>query len=95
MRHSCDVGEEDMEYMVRATGAYGEEAREMLKTFIREEQDKHWRYVEDEDPCPVLNLWLSNQIHRQEDPGPGRRETYPLYLWENLNQSHWKNHQRR
>ena len=41
MRHSCDVGEEDMEYMVRATGAYGEEVREMLKTFIREEQDKH------------------------------------------------------
>ena len=27
----------------------------MLKTFNRKEQDKHWRYVEDEDPCPALN----------------------------------------
>lgn len=46
MRHSCNVGEEDMEYMVRATGAYGDEARKMLKTFIRDEQDNHWKYVE-------------------------------------------------
>ena len=56
--------------MVRATGAYGEEAREMLKTFIREEQDKHWRYVEDEDPCLVLKSVVIKPNTQARRPRP-------------------------
>ena len=83
MRHSCDVGEEDMEYMVRATGAYGEEAREMLKTFIREEQDKHWGYVEDEDPCPVLKSVVIKPNTPARRPRPRKeRDLSPASLGE-------------
>ena len=34
-----------MEYVVRATGEFGEEAKQILVTFINEKQDDHWRYV--------------------------------------------------
>lgn len=78
MRHSCNVGEEDMEYVERATGVYGEAAREMLMTFIREKQDTgsmwHLR-MSQKVPIQWLSLWLSNSTTRGGDRGPGRRET--------------------
>ena len=45
MKHSCHAAEEDMEYVIRLTRVYGEEAKQKLHTFINEEQDGHWEYV--------------------------------------------------
>ena len=45
MKHSCYAAEEDMEYVIRLTRVYGEEAKQKLHTFINEEQDGHWEYV--------------------------------------------------
>ena len=34
-----------MEYVVQATGEFGEEAKQIFVTFVDEKQDDHWRYV--------------------------------------------------
>ena len=71
MSHGCNAREEDMEYTVRETGVYGEEAKRLLRMFINEKQDSSWKFVEvgDEPDCQVPSL-MSVVVKPKE---PGRR----------------------
>ena len=50
--HACNAREEDFEYADPTTGEYGEPAKFKLRSFIRKEQDKHWKYMESDADLP-------------------------------------------
>ena len=50
--HACNAREEDFEYADPTTGEYGEPAKFKLRSFIRKEQDNHWKYMESDADLP-------------------------------------------
>ena len=64
-----------MEYVERATGIYGEAARDLQMTLIREKQDTHWKYVVSKDepksPRPMLKSVVVKPNNMEGDPGQG------------------------
>ena len=68
MKHSCNASEEDMEYVIRLTGEYGEEAKQKLHTFINEEQDGHWEYVTYDEYTEEHTCVRSKVVKKTEPP---------------------------
>ena len=68
MKHSCNASEEDMEYVIRLTGEYGEEAKQKLHTFINEEQDGHWEYVTYDEYTEEHTRVRSKVVKKTEPP---------------------------
>ena len=48
-KYACNRTEQDMVYIHRESGVFGEEAHQLLIQFINERQDREWQYIEKEE----------------------------------------------
>ena len=48
-KHACNETEQDMVYIHRESGVFGEEAHQLLIKFINKRQDREWQYIEKEE----------------------------------------------
>ena len=68
MKHSCSTSEEDMEYVIRLTREYFEEAKQKRHTFINKEQDCHWEYVIFDEYTAEHSCVRSKVVKKMEPP---------------------------
>lgn len=79
MKHVCEVPNPKFEFVHRMTGVVGEEARNILMRFIKEEQDNCWKWVsaeevenEEEIQSPVPGL--KSVVVKLTDPARNPRQ---------------------
>ena len=66
MKHSCNASEEDIEYFIRLTVEYGEEAKQKLHKFINKEQVGHWEYVTFDEYTEKYSCVRSKVVKKME-----------------------------
>ena len=67
--HKCKVENPSFQFVIRQTGVSGAEAREVLMTFIKEEQDTHWRHIKtDDEPESPIPTGLRSVVLAPKEP---------------------------
>ena len=90
LKHICEVENPTFVYIHRESGIQGEQAREMLMTFIKERQETHWKWVKAEDDEPESPIpsgirsvvVIPNNPARQPRPRKDKRLPSPVPLEE-------------
>lgn len=86
MKHVCEVPDPKFEFVHRMTGVVGEEARNILMRFIKEEQDNCWKWVSAEEveaeeeiqsPVPGLKSVVVKLTDPARNPRPRKEKRAP------------------
>ena len=79
-KHACNGTEQDMVYIHRESGVFGEEAHQLLVKFINERQDREWQYIEKEETEKETPHITSDPpiipTRRKESRKPPSKSTY-------------------
>ena len=85
-----------MEYADPITGVYGDVCKNKLRSFIRKEQDEHWKFFECNGDLPGSSFPDMRSEVKKVDPPikPGARKQRPRSP-EPLNSPSWRSFQRK